>query len=425
MKILMVVDSFYPESIGGSENVIYNVSKNLVKQGNEVVILTGVRNRITKNLLEYEDMECIKIFRYPDYHRTFGFLYIPSILNCIRAFKKVSKDYKFDIIHFHHALSSFAINLTEESKKIKKVYHFHGPANKEFEADLFYRKSEFNFLKKLFLPLWSKLKSNLLKYIEGYSLEKVDRIITLSNYMKMNLVDIHKYPLNKVEIIPAGVDLNKFHPLDDKLKIRKKLNIPENANVILTVRRLVGRMGVDNLILAFPDIIKFNADFFLIIVGDGEMKKYLETLVNKLKIQDFVLFTGFVKNDNILPYYQASDLFILPSITLEGFGLVILESLASGVPVLATKIGGAPEEIIGKFKKEFLIGDAKPETISKAIIEFFKYKKDYKDECRKFVIDNFSWDISTDKIVKVYQSMGTVPLFQGKRGLSPYSNNLW
>lgn len=405
MKILMVVDSFYPESIGGSENVIYNVSKNLVKQGNEVVILTGVRNRRTKNLLQYEDMECIKIFRYPDYHRTFGFLYIPSILNCIRAFKKVSKDYKFDIIHFHHALSSFAINLTEESKKIKKVYHFHGPANKEFEADLFYRKSEFNFLKKLFLPLWSKLKSNLLKYIEGYSLERVDRIITLSNYMKMNLVNIHKSQLNKVEVIPAGVDLNKFYPVDDKLKIRKKLNIPENANVILTVRRLVARMGVDNLILAFADVVKLDTNFHLVIVGDGDMKKYLENLTVKIDIQKFTSFSGFVKDDMLLSYYQASDLFIIPSVTLEGFGLVILEAMACGIPVLGTKTGGAPEEIIGKFKKEFLLDDAKPETISKAIIEFFKYKKDYKDECRKFVIDNFSWDISTDKIVKVYHNL--------------------
>jgi len=118
----------------------------------------------------------------------------------------------------------------------------------------------------------------------------------------------------------------------------------------------VPRMGLDNLILAIEQVIKTAPDIYLVVGGEGPLKDDLISMVKKLGVEKHIEFKGFISEDNLPEYYQMTDLFVLPTRELEGFGLVTLEALACGVPVLGTPVGGT-KEIIGRFDPDFLFKD--------------------------------------------------------------------
>ncbi|HRR39717.1 MAG TPA: glycosyltransferase, partial [Syntrophales bacterium] len=124
--------------------------------------------------------------------------------------------------------------------------------------------------------------------------------------------------------------MERFHPSGDRRDIRRRLGIPENRAVILTVRNLVPRMGLENLITAMKDVVKALPDVLLIIGGSGPLREKLLRLACELQLSDSIRFTGFIRDEELPDYYRAADIFVLPTIELEGFGLVTLEALACG-----------------------------------------------------------------------------------------------
>lgn len=218
----------------------------------------------------------------------------------------------------------------------------------------------------------------------------------------------------KIEIIPGGIDIELFKPAGDKAGIRKALNIPENKFILLTVRRLVARMGLENLIEAMPKVLNFNPDVHLVIAGKGYLRERLEKSASGLNVSNNITFTGFVKDEDLPLYYRASDLFVLPTKALEGFGLVTVESLASGVPVLGTAVGSTVE-ILNKFDASMLIPDFTADSIADKIIWFLK-KKDTNElslKCRKFA-EEYSWNKVCGKIFKIYESIAYFSRIYGK-----------
>ncbi|MEW6041030.1 MAG: glycosyltransferase family 4 protein, partial [Elusimicrobiota bacterium] len=123
-----------------------------------------------------------------------------------------------------------------------------------------------------------------------------------------------------------------------------------------------------------------------------------------LGLAEYIQFAGYIPEDKLPMYYQSADAFVLPTKLLEGFGLIILESMACGTPVLATPVGGIVE-IIKKFDKELLFDGTEPEHIYKGIKKFILEKradKCLRERCRKFVEENYSWERFTQSTMDVY-----------------------
>jgi glycosyltransferase involved in cell wall biosynthesis len=161
-------------------------------------------------------------------------------------------------------------------------------------------------------------------------------------------------------------------------------------------------MGIENLICAMQDIVKSLTDIYLIIGGTGPLRNELITMTRRLKLDQYIHFTGFIPEEVLPAYYQAADLFVLPTIELEGFGLVTLEALASGTPVLGTPIGGTLD-ILGTFDSRFLFRDVSPESIAATITEICLGYRNEADKwrsdslrCRHFVEENYSWEKNID-----------------------------
>jgi glycosyltransferase involved in cell wall biosynthesis len=169
------------------------------------------------------------------------------------------------------------------------------------------------------------------------------RVIVCSNYMVNEVRRIHGVPLDKLRMIPNGVDLEYIDSFRAGGDFRSRFALP-NERIIVFVGRLVHEKGVDLVLHAFRELLRWNWGIKLVVVGDGPMREYLMGLASQWGIWSKVYFTGKVGDDVLYPLLRIADLAILPS-RYEPFGITILETMATGLPVITTDTGG-PGEII-------------------------------------------------------------------------------
>lgn len=167
----------------------------------------------------------------------------------------------------------------------------------------------------------------------------------LSGAFRRVLVERYRVPPWRVRLIPPGVDLDVYSP-GDRAAARASLGIDTDAFVGFTARRLVPRMGVDVLLAAWALLDGDDyGDRVLLIAGEGSERAELERRAFELGIDNHVRFLGNLGDDGLVPAYRAADVFVVPTIALEGFGIVVLEATACGTPVIATDVGGLPEVV--------------------------------------------------------------------------------
>ena len=384
MNILLAADVSIKDRIGGGERVLHEQSVRLAQKGHKVCILT---RRLPAHTSAYETIDGVHEYRYDVNMDNPAAFLLTTVLNGQKLYKQLSLGTKFDVINCHQPFSALAVNLFPGTWKIKKVYTCHSLSFEEYISRN-PQKESLGFTLNVFLRMT----------IERFCLNKAARIIALSRFTKDKLVKTHRIPEHKIAILPGAADVDYFKPVMEKDVLRKELDIPPQPLVLFTVRNLVARMGLENLVKAVPILQKKGADVRLFIGGQGVLKENLLALVKELGIERAVTLCGFLSKETLLKNYQMADFFILPTIELEGFGLVTVEAMACGAPVLATPIGGSVE-ILGAFDRSFLFKDTSPEAMAELIFEKYAYYKNKPDEyarlcadARAFVEKNYSWE---------------------------------
>jgi glycosyltransferase involved in cell wall biosynthesis len=180
--------------------------------------------------------------------------------------------------------------------------------------------------------------------VEKLVYRRVDEIVVLSGAFKRVLVEQYGVPPWRVRVIPPGVDLEAFSPGDRRVA-RARLGVSEDGWVALAVRRLVPRMGIDVLLDAWKETLLVDDEALLLVAGEGPARDELEARAESLGIAGRVRFLGAVSDDELVACYRAADVSVVPSVSLEGFGLVVLEALACGTPVVGSDAGGLPETL--------------------------------------------------------------------------------
>ncbi len=299
MKVLLATNGFLPE-VGGVQTYCYQLAKNLFSLGEEIIVLAPR----TEGDAVFDKRERFKI---------------------IRTEKKVC--------------SRLAFLFLLKRKRIEKILVGHGShyVRLAFLANLLLNTPYY-----VIVHLEEILLSERKKIIQK-SFSRANKVITVSHFAKEKLVEIG-IPENKIVVIPNGVDPVKFNPRLDSSPIRKKHNL-ENKKVILTVARLGEHKGHANVIRALPQVLEKVSEAIYLVVGPGEEESRLNGLVKKLGLNDRVIFTGEVEEEELPLYYAACDVFIMPS-DIEGFGIVFLEANACGKPVIGGKVGGITDAII-------------------------------------------------------------------------------
>jgi glycosyltransferase involved in cell wall biosynthesis len=180
--------------------------------------------------------------------------------------------------------------------------------------------------------------------------------------------------------------------------VRAGLGWPTDRPILFTLRNLQPRMGLDELIRAIDRLRRPVPDVWLAIGGEGALRGELEALVRALGLADHVRFLGFVEEGRLARCYQAADAFVLPTQSLEGFGLVTVEALACGTPVLGTPVGATPE-ILGPLSKSLLFQGTSAADMAEGLRRFLEELshdvssgEELRRACRRHAESHYAWD---------------------------------
>lgn len=281
---------------------------------------------------------------------------------------------KPDAINLHFALYSLPL-LASLPTEVPITFTFHGPWALEGKREGAKKLS-------VFLKQW----------MEERVYNRCDRFIVLSKAFGTILHQQYHIPWRKIHVIPGGVDTNRFQSNLSRQEARSQLNWPQDRKILFTPRRLVHRMGIDILLSAIAKIKSKIPDVWLAIAGKGVLRDSLETQATELGLNNHIKFLGFLPDEQLPIAYQAADITVVPSQSLEGFGLIVLESLACGTPVLCTPIGGMPE-ILAPFSPELITENTDVDAIALKLEALLtgKISMPHHNACRDYAATNFNW----------------------------------
>lgn len=366
MNILQITNSFYPV-VGGQEKVVLEISKELVLKGHDVTVLTT--DYMCENKLPVcDNINGIKIIRLKNKYWLYGYGYSPEAIDWLK------KNYrKFDIVHCHgynRHLPEFALKILD--KKKPTIFSPHGFVHTK--------------------------KNNFAKVLHDLTIGKFLRKANICTALtKLDFDEYYKLGVKKENIveIPNGVDFKEFKKPKDKdiHNLKKKYNL--DNKILLYVGRIHESKGLQYVIESIKDL-----ECKLLIVGpDGGYKKVLQEKISKLKMENRVIFAGKVSDKELIISYFASDIFVLFS-EWEGFGIVVIEAMATGLPVISSDRGALPFLVKNNFNGEVVkFKDVKELRI--AISKLLKNKNKIINLGKN--AKSFSRDFSWENIVKRYE----------------------
>jgi len=230
-----------------------------------------------------------------------------------------------------------------------------------------------------------------------------DKIICCSKAVRDFVLKHEKIKIQKTVVIHNGINLRKFHEGFNGVSLRKSFKISDDAPVIITVASLTEKKGHKFLLKAITSIKKRYRNIKVLIVGDGPLEHELKKIARDYNLRNSVIFAG--QRNDIPELLKISDIFVLPSLQ-EGFPLAVIEAMSTGLPVVATSVGGVPE-VIEHGETGLLIPLGNPEALSDAIMILLKDEKIGKEigrQGQKVISENFVSDKMVAEIDQLYSA---------------------
>ena len=368
MRIVILVSLFPPKWLAGTEIATYNIAKYLARRGHEVHVITSWDEGLPEE--SFEEGFYVHRIRVPRL-KIGG--YTLHVLKELLLIKGLSPD----IVHAQSIMRGTACVLARKLFGIPCVVMGQGS--------------------DVYLP-W-RFKKVISKLVLG----NADALIALTEHMKQKMIELLGRERCDIFVIPNGIDDKFFSGYLRKQSPATLEPVNNKKKVILYVGRLEPVKGVRYLVQAVRILIdKDLRNIKLLIVGDGSEKRYLEELVKKLGLEDYIVFVGRVPHDKIPEYMASADLFVLPSLS-EGFPIVTVEVMVMGLPIIASRVGGLPW-IIRDGENGFLVEPRNPRDIAEKITLLLT-----NDDLRAYMskrnieeATKYSWKKIVEKLEKVY-----------------------
>jgi len=385
MKILHLTWEYPPRIVGGLARHVYYLSKELAKLGNEVYVITLEFPNVF--LDEYKDN--LRIHRVKVELASYDFLTWCYAFNHFFEKKIATVISDIDVIHAHDWLVAIsAINAKYFLKKplIATIHSL-----------------EIGRVGSLSNPL-----SIVIDNIEWWLTYEAKFVITTSNFMKNQLIEHFRLPPDKIFVISNGIDEDEFKLEINKEEIKSSLGFSKENKLIGFVGRITEQKGVRYFIQAIPHILNYHKDARFIIIGDGWQIDEMKDLAKKLNVEWATKFRGYVRDEELKKILKSLDVIVIPSI-YEPFGIIALEAMVSGVPIVASNVGGLAE-VIEDGIDGLKVPPKDPLAIARAVN---KYLED--EVFRNKIIYNarnksklFSWSKIAEKTLEVYYKLKDV-----------------
>jgi glycosyltransferase involved in cell wall biosynthesis len=298
---------------------------------------------------------------------------------------RAARNIDADVVDAHFALYSLLPVTLSRLRHARLVVHFHGPwADESRHAG---RGS------------WARLQVK--HRVERAVYCRADRCVVLTHAFKRVLVERYGVSPWRVAVEPPGVDVDRF-ALGDREAARAALGLADDAMVVSCVRRLVPRMGHDALLDAWKTVVaRSDRGALLVIAGDGPLRPDLEARVAAEGLESSVRLLGRVDDEALVRLYQAADVNVVPSVALEGFGLVVLEAAACGTPSVVTRVGGLPEAVHG-LDASLIVEPGSPEALAERLLAPLPTRI----RAREFA-EAHSWRAVGERHADIYEAIAT------------------
>jgi len=375
---------------GGMSVYILELVQELAAQGISIDIYTRVHNPEDAQIVELGQNTRLIHLRAgeDDYiHKLAVYSYLPDFACNVENFRK-RNDLRYDLVFSHYWLSGWAGKYLSQWWNVPHVMMFHTLGAAKNRVGIGEDEPE--------------LRINT----EGLLARDCHRIIATTEKEKEDLTRNYGASPEIISVIPCGVNLNLFRPMDKKIA-KQQLGF-DGDKIILFVGRIEPLKGIDQLLQAMP-YLKNGRRLRLVIVGAGENGQYgmerLQKLSQNLHIGDLVTFSGLIKHEELKHFYNAADVCVIPSY-YESFGLVALESMACGTPVVATSVGDL-KSIIRQGETGYVVADNTPSVLANKIdLLLLKPGSDAKyTSSIRTSITRFSWSNIAREIARVFQEV--------------------
>ncbi len=372
MRIAYVVPTFPPDK-GGMGNAAYHMAVKTVEMGHEVVVFTPLYRNLKETVNNH-----FKVVRVRPFVKYGKAAFVPQLLFHL---------WNFDIVHLHYPFFGGveAVWLLKKCKKrLKLIVSYHMDVVGTGLKSAIFRAHTNLFLSRI--------------------ISSADRVIVSSyDYAEHSYIN-DLVSREKIVEIPFGVD-DMFIPQDKDKELMGRWGITYDELVVLFVGGLEYFKGVDCLIKSIPFL---KGKVKLLVVGDGPLMDSCKRLVDNLKLSNKVLFAGFAAEEELVKYYNLSDVFILPSIDRsEAFGIVLIEAMACGKPVISANLPGIRTVIDEKYNG-FLVAPGSVPDIAKKIqmlLDSGELRRRFGQNGRRKVLERYNWDEVGKKLNEVYLSM--------------------
>ncbi|WP_321909343.1 glycosyltransferase family 4 protein [Paraburkholderia sp. J11-2] len=306
------------------------------------------------------------------------------LMDARRALRSEIRRHRPDVISSHFALYTFpGLDVT---RGIPQVSHFQGP-----------------WADESFVEGAATLSQRIKHSLEQSVYERSSRLIVLSKAFGDILTRRYGISPERVRIVPGCVDTAHFDPACSSGEARLRLQLPQGRPIILAVRRLVRRMGLEDLIDAIKMVKQRHPDVLLLIAGRGRLESELQQRIDEAGLVDNVKLLGFVPDAHLPSLYRAATLSVVPTVALEGFGLITVESLSAGTPVLVTPVGGLPEAVAG-LSQDLVLPATGANAIADGIDGALAGRIKLPDEaaCKAYAREHFDNAVIAKRVAGVY-----------------------
>ena len=375
MKTIVIFSWFYLPFIGGAELFVKAITDRLGYRYRFVIVTA----RADRKLAAIDESERVSVVRVGLGNRSDKFMYPLFALKWALASGHV------DLVHAIMVnASAVAAYLFSKMKRVPTLLTLQEGDTEDYARE---------YLRLLF-PVYPRLHRTF------------DRIHAISRFLEQQAIT-YGADTETIRVIPNGVDTEVFRPgeSDASAKLRTRLGL-DGKRVVVSVSRLVPKNGLDTLVEAMPRLRREHPDVALVLVGTGLEKRHLESKADELGVSDAVVLVGEVPHEETADYLRLAHAFVRPSRS-EGLGSAFLEAMASGVPVVATPVGGIPDfldpEVTGLFCKP-----NDPESVAGAIGRLFTdhaLSQNLRVGGLRLVQARYRWDQVADRIAAVYEEL--------------------
>jgi len=382
MKVGTLTWEFPPRVVGGIARHCEGLTKALVQQKHDVHLFT----LDFPGSPEYEVMDGVKVYRASTELGHPNFLTWVLMFNHFlsKRMADVTKTVDFDVIHVHDWLAAFSgisfkhylkkpMVLTVHSTEIGRAQGLHSPDSFSING------------------------------IEWWATYEANRVIVCSQSMKDEICNHFNIPEKKVDVIPNAIDATKYQTSVDKGSVRQRYGVGWGEKLIICVGRLVPQKGIEYFIRAIPQIARHYPEAKYVIVGEGWSRDILEAEARASGHANKIKFTGFASDQEVIDLMTSADVLVVPSI-YEPFGIVALEGMATGVPVVASQVDGLAE-VIDHESTGLFVFPRSPESIAWGIERILSdpdHARWLTENAKEKLHKAYSWEAVAMKTVEVY-----------------------